>query len=442
MRHRLALIAFAAWDAMSLYISYNVTYVTRLGRWEGISLGLVVVSTTWLSASYLLGRYSPTATKDDNPLASKLAKTLLAAGAVVAVFIGHSWAYQVTDAQTRFRGFLIPLVVYSCLLSTMGQGIRSCLVREKGRWLLIGNQIELDTIDKELRHESQKLRSKTTLTNKVEIGTIKEGSSKGSTGIAVGTLESNTSQDTEKLLRLREKGELVIPLLSWCEQELQRIPPELVHSEWLIHAEGFGLRPGGVSWRVKRLGDVIGSILLMVGTSPVLLIAGLAIWLEDRGPVLYSQVRSGLYGKPICIWKLRSMRINAEDNGAQWASRVDPRITRVGRVIRAMRIDELPQLFNVISGDLSLIGPRPERPEIEEELENQIPRYRVRHWIRPGLSGWAQVCYPYGASVKDSRAKLSYDLYYLRNASLALDMLITMKTIRLVTGAKGASPKD
>ena len=135
------------------------------------------------------------------------------------------------------------------------------------------------------------------------------------------------------------------------------------------------------------------------------------------------------------------MRVNAEANGAQWASKRDPRITNIGRFLRATRIDELPQLINVINGDLSLIGPRPERPEIEEDLEQQIPHYRVRHWIRPGLSGWAQVCYPYGASVEDSRAKLSYDLYYLRNSNLFLDFLITIKTIRLVTGAKGASPK-
>ena len=135
------------------------------------------------------------------------------------------------------------------------------------------------------------------------------------------------------------------------------------------------------------------------------------------------------------------MRVNAETYGAQWASKRDPRITHIGKFIRATRIDELPQLINVINGDLSLIGPRPERPEIEENLEKQIPHYRVRHWIRPGLSGWAQVCYPYGASVEDSRMKLSYDLYYLRNSNLFLDFLITLKTIRLVAGAKGASPK-
>jgi lipopolysaccharide/colanic/teichoic acid biosynthesis glycosyltransferase len=172
-----------------------------------------------------------------------------------------------------------------------------------------------------------------------------------------------------------------------------------------------------------------------------MLVAALLIRLEDRGPVFYSQERTGLYGSPIRVWKLRTMRVGAEAHGARWASRNDPRITRVGVWLRRLRLDELPQLVSVLMGDMSLIGPRPERPELEETLERQIPHYRVRHWVRPGLSGWAQVCYPYGASVEDSRMKLSYDLYYLRNASLMLDILILIKTIRLVAGARGAQPE-
>jgi lipopolysaccharide/colanic/teichoic acid biosynthesis glycosyltransferase len=165
------------------------------------------------------------------------------------------------------------------------------------------------------------------------------------------------------------------------------------------------------------------------------------IKLEDGGPVLYSQIRTGLYGQPFRIWKLRSMRKESEAQGVQWASRRDPRITRVGGCLRRLRLDELPQLVNVIMGDMSLIGPRPERPEFENNLEQLIPHYRIRHWIRPGLSGWAQVCFTYGASVDDSRTKLSFDLYYLRNFSLGLDGLILLKTIRLVARAEGALPQ-
>ena len=440
LRHRQALMALAAWDAACIYISYNLIYLVRLEKWEGVSIGLLVIITAWSGASYLLGRYSPPADRDADNWSTQAGKTLLAGSAVVLIFISHSWLYQIVDAQTRFRGFLIPFVITTCLLSTAGQTLRARLSKQKRQWFLIGNDVEKKTVSKELETERRELQLSTVFTSTSEISVQRRGA-KLQTGIAVGSTVDNSGVETEKLLRLREKGERVIPLLNWCEQELQRIPPELVHSEWLIQADGFRVRPGSLSWRLKRLGDVCGAVVLIILTAPLLAAGAVLVWMEDRGPILYQQVRSGLYGKPVRIWKLRSMRTNAEQTGAQWASRGDPRITRIGRVIRATRVDELPQLFSVLNGDLSLIGPRPERPEIEEELERVIPNYRIRHWIRPGLSGWAQVCYPYGASIADSRMKLSYDLYYLRNASLPLDILITMKTVKLLAGAKGAAPK-
>lgn len=164
------------------------------------------------------------------------------------------------------------------------------------------------------------------------------------------------------------------------------------------------------------------------------------IRLEDGAPVFYKQIRTGLYGMPIQIWKLRSMRHGAENKGVQWAQRDDPRITAVGKWLRRLRIDELPQLLSVLKGEMSLIGPRPERPELEETLQQAIPHYSIRHWVKPGLSGWAQVCYPYGASVEDSRIKLGYDLYYIRNAGPLLDFVVLIKTLRLLAGAKGSEP--
>ena len=443
LRHRLALLTFAGWDAASVYLSYNLTYQIRIGKWEGVSLGLVVIAATWLMTSYLIGRYSPSA-GEKNALSKQAGKTLLAGIAVIALFITHSWIYQVVDAQTRFRGFLIPLVVGLCLLSTVGQMLRTGMAerrRRRRRWYLVGSRSEAHTLREELRKEDFELQEGTVVASTDEWPALFKDKHRAFTGIAVGSLDENTEKDNGMLLRLREKGERVVPLMNWCEQELQRIPPELIHSEWLVQAEGFGLRPGSISWRIKRISDVAGALTLIAVTAPLLILGGVCIWLEDRGPIFYQQIRSGLHGKPIRIWKLRSMKINAEEAGAQWASKADPRITSVGRVIRATRVDELPQLFSVLSGDLSLIGPRPERPQIEERLEVDIPNYRIRHWVRPGLSGWAQVCYPYGASIEDSRMKLSYDLYYLRNSNFLLDLLITLKTMRLVLRAEGASPK-
>ena len=192
--------------------------------------------------------------------------------------------------------------------------------------------------------------------------------------------------------------------------------------------------------RLKRLGDAIVSCCLLVLTAPILLIAALLIRLQDGGPVLYSQLRTGLDGKPYRIWKLRTMRVDAERHGAQWVGKGDSRITPLGRMLRLTRLDELPQLWDVLQGEMSLIGPRHERPELEQDLERQIPHYRLRNLMRHGLSGWAQVNYPYGASVEDAANKLSYDLYYLRNFSFWLDLLILFKTIRLVFNAQGAVP--
>jgi len=183
---------------------------------------------------------------------------------------------------------------------------------------------------------------------------------------------------------------------------------------------------------------VLVSGTLLWSTASLLLTAALLIKLEDGGPIFYSQWRSGLDGKPIKVWKLRSMRIDAEQAGVQWSRRGDPRITRIGRLLRVTRLDELPQLWSVLTGTMSLIGPRPERPKIEKDLKRHIPHYRLRHLIKPGLSGWAQVNYPYGASLADSEKKLSYDLFYLRNPSFWLDLLILFKTIRLVFNARGA----
>ena len=441
LKRRLALLGFAGWDVGSLYLAYNLTYLRRLGEWEGWSTGLLAITLIWLCISYLTGRYSPAeATRRDYGLI-RFVETLLAALGVLVVFIGHSWIYQIVDAQTRFRGFMIPWAGYAIAISSLGQAVALKISGKNKKWLLVGSSDEARMIRQELESENPGKQRNCMVSESLDIAASITSNPDVKSSIAVGTLEASDQDLIGKLLGLRENGEEIIPLLSWCEQELQRIPPELIKEEWLIQAEGFGLRPGSLNWRVKRLCDVFGAAALLLVTSPVLVLGGLLIYLEDRRPILYSQIRSGLYGKPIRIWKLRSMRVNAEAHGARWASKQDPRITRVGRVLRATRIDELPQLINVLNGELSLIGPRPERPEIEQELEQLIPHYRIRHWIRPGLSGWAQVCFPYGASIEDSRMKLSYDLYYLRNSNLFLDFLITIKTIRLVTGAKGASPK-
>jgi len=259
----------------------------------------------------------------------------------------------------------------------------------------------------------------------------------GRSGVVVQSFDDLVPEQVQTLLHWQSCGLTVLSPVCWCEQVLQRFPPGLISSEDLLRGQ-FMKPQGSIQRRIKRFGDVLVSAALLWTTALLMLTAALLIKLEDGGPIFYGQWRSGLDGELFKVWKLRSMRVDAEQAGAQWSGRGDLRITRIGRLLRVTRIDELPQLWAVLTGSMSLIGPRPERPEIEQELEKEIPHYRLRHLIRPGLSGWAQVNYPYGANLEDTVNKLSYDLYYIRNSSFWLDLLILFKTMRLVLNARGA----
>ncbi|MFZ9621747.1 MAG: sugar transferase [Prochlorococcaceae cyanobacterium] len=253
------------------------------------------------------------------------------------------------------------------------------------------------------------------------------------------SLEQNPQQ--RRLLEQLEERDprdtsLTTPL-NLLERQLERLPPALLPEPWLNYQELPWNRVFSLERQLKRVADLLVAAGLLTFTSPLLLVAALLIWLEDRGPVFYVQQRSGWLGRSFQVLKLRTMQVAPADAPPAWTVPGDRRITRVGLWLRRLRLDELPQLLNVLSGDMSLIGPRPERPEFEQELEARIPHYRKRHWMRPGLSGWAQVCAPYAASVEDSELKLSYDLYYLKHFSTWLDLIILFRTIKTVLKAGG-----
>lgn len=241
---------------------------------------------------------------------------------------------------------------------------------------------------------------------------------------------------TDALLDCRLNGILVTDLPSYYEREYGQIRLESLNASWLIYGEGF--RQDWLRNTVKRGFDLVASSLLLLVAFPVMLMTALCILLTMGRPVFYRQERVGQGGRVFSIYKFRSMRNDAEKDGARWASTDDDRITRVGRVIRKLRIDELPQVINVFRGDMSFVGPRPERPEFVGQLADEIPYYNARHCIRPGITGWAQVRYPYGASVDDSREKLQYDLYYVKNHTLFLDVTILLQTFEVVIWGRGA----
>lgn len=245
------------------------------------------------------------------------------------------------------------------------------------------------------------------------------------------------SMPLRELLDCKLQGVQVVDIATHFEKTLGQIRLDSVSAGWLIFGDGFS--QGLLRTVVKRLFDIVCALILLVLASPIILVTGLLILWESGGPILYLQERVGLNGRLINVVKFRSMRTDAEQDGQpRWASADDDRVTRVGRIIRKLRIDELPQLFSVLSGDMSLVGPRPERPYFVDRLTQEIPYFAVRQSVKPGVTGWAQVRYQYGASVEDAAEKLQYDLYYVKNHTLFLDLVILFETVGVVLTAKGA----
>lgn len=254
--------------------------------------------------------------------------------------------------------------------------------------------------------------------------------------IVVALREHPSRITLELLLRVRAQGIKVEEAATLYEKLTGRIPVETIHPSTLLYSNGFSMQSSFSRWLARATSAAVALVGLVV-TAPVMLLAALAIRLDSPGPVLYSQERVGKDGRTFNILKFRSMRIDAEANGAQWSGENDPRITHVGRFMRSSRIDELPQFINILRGEMNLVGPRPERPYFVQLLAGKIPYYDLRHTVPPGVTGWAQVSYPYGASVEDAKNKLEYDLFYVKNASLALDMAILFETVRTVLWRKG-----
>ncbi|WCM27654.1 TIGR03013 family PEP-CTERM/XrtA system glycosyltransferase [Sphingomonas sp. QA11] len=250
--------------------------------------------------------------------------------------------------------------------------------------------------------------------------------------------ERRNALPLKDLLRIKTTGVHVNEISTFLERETGRVDLQSVNPSWLIFSDGFS-SGRMLSSLFKRLFDIAASLVLLILTLPLILITALAIKLESKGPAFYRQRRVGLYSVGFDVIKLRSMRQDAEVDGkAVWAEKDDPRITRIGRIIRKLRIDELPQTWSVLKGEMSFVGPRPERPQFVEDLEQQLNFYAERHMVKPGITGWAQINYPYGASIDDARQKLEYDLYYAKNYSPFLDVLILLQTIRVVLWPEGA----
>jgi len=246
---------------------------------------------------------------------------------------------------------------------------------------------------------------------------------------------ASNSELADALIYYKFRGVKIETVVDSCERTSRKIWLEGLSPQWLVLANGFS--PSAMYLRVKRAFDLIIALLILIATAPLMAVVALAIRFDSPGPAIFSQDRVGMNGRHFTLYKFRSMRQDAEKTGPAWAKEQDDRCTRIGAFIRRCRIDELPQLFNVLRGDMSLVGPRPERPYFVNMLKEKIPYYDLRHYVLPGITGWAQVNYPYGASVEDAYQKLQYDLYYAKNVSLSLDILVLLKTIKVVLMGQG-----
>ena len=388
----------------------------------------------WILLSYVRGRYLLTNSENILLKSIKDIREIIIVSSIVLIC---TFALKILSIQDSFTSINI-LLIYCILIpiSLINQIFFYFLFENKKAKIinifLIGDEEQIKYIKENLLIDKYNIFNFKQINAKEDIDFIPNH--------LIVTSATELNKEHKNVIEYMYKnGVEIYSAISWCEKFLKRIPTELINIYESINNQNIQ-HDKNIQIRLKRIGDLtLGSIILFFSL-PIIIIAGLLIWINDKGPIFYSQTREGLFGKKITIVKLRTMKTNAEIKGAQWSTINDKRITKIGKILRKTRIDELPQILSVIRGEMSLIGPRPERPEFNKKLNELIPNYYLRTYVKPGLSGSAQVNYPYCASFEDSKNKLCYDIYYIRNFSCWIDFLILFKTIRIVFSGIGSTP--
>ncbi len=410
----------------------------------------ISISFFWIILSYISGRYMICRKINKIEIVKTIFKSLFVFTSCNLIYYLINWSkkifiifftksYVIQNFQPQQNIFFIKttflITIISCIVQYLLSIFTNKIYDNKKLWIFYGSEKGFQIFKNEIG-------LKTNLNFK-RIGDdcdIKKLNLEDTEGVILDNNKEINKLNLDQILFFKSKGIKVLNLIKWCENQLHRIPPFFIVTKYQI-IEKFNLSDDSYKIRIKRIGDFTISIFLLFITLPLFLLISLSIIIEDGGPVFYSQIRTGFKGKKIRIYKFRSMIKDAEKFGPQWSSKDDKRITKVGKVIRALRVDELPQLLAVIEGNMSLIGPRPERPEIEKNLLKEIPFYEYRNILKPGISGWAQVNFNYAASKEDTIKKLSYDIYYINNISFLLDLLILIKTIKIIFNSKSHMPK-
>ena len=404
------------------------------------SISFFLLLFIWIFNSYIFGKYSNNFKKRNIYNLKSLISTICCYAILIFFYFLIDW---ITNSFIVDRVYKFNLILYSLLFIFVSDLILTSLKfinykksKNIDNWLFVEDKKFHDKSFKYF-HENHRNFNLDFIT----FDELDQADFRKYEGLIIYSVDNITKEFIQKLKNIKSSGVLIISLFVFYERYFERIPPELISDKDIISRNFFVPRNSN-SIRLKRIGDFFLASFLLILTLPIIIMAGILIKLEDNGPIFYSQKRNGILNIPYNVWKLRTMKVNSEEGGAKWSSKKDPRITFIGRFLRISRVDELPQLISVIKGEMSLIGPRPERPEFDNLLEKKINHYNIRKWIRPGLSGWAQVNLPYTSSIEDSEIKLSYDLFYLRNFSFWLDMLILLKTIKILLHIKGSTPKS
>jgi sugar transferase (PEP-CTERM system associated) len=442
-------------DILGLIIGFNLAFLLRLEQsihWRSPVLYALI-------AVYLFGLYLTDTYKLDRKLSGLWPSERVLFGILATVTAITSCIYLTGlwgSEPIVGRGILLISVGFFSLWAVTWRIITCKWMRvnqQKCRFLVLScdrqaldfaREYSLDNPQTEfvfLTDKEAEIKLSSQVSNGIfieDINSLDKWSGQSWSGILIDDANYKPSDSTvRELMEMRLQGVYVYSLADFCEQLWQKIPPAYVKDDWFAFTSGFSILHNRVNAKLKQLIDVLAAGFLLILTLPITLLVAISIKLDSKGSIFYSQIRTGLNGKKFKVYKFRSMHQNAEQTGIQWAQKKDPRITRVGYLLRLTRIDELPQLWNVLKGDMSLVGPRPERPEFDFNLRKEIPYYDVRYLVKPGITGWAQVRYPYGASVEDAYQKVAYDLYYIKNYSLFLDAAIAIKTLRVMLLGKG-----
>ncbi|MBX2989427.1 MAG: sugar transferase [Bdellovibrionaceae bacterium] len=430
-------------DLLLLALSFGAVVWLRFGTVDAVAWMdplVAVVGFFCLLFLYVFGTYDVDDLGAKRFIWTRVALALLAA---FTVGLAVNFFLQADRSGLFGRGVFVGALLMDYVLAVAVRQILASRLRRRRRtqnWLLLASADKGARVAEELRRNHlQGLLQVFPLGHPVEDSRrdFLEALQVPRTGIILGAEDAAWKHLENELVEVRLQGMNVAPLSSMYETLWRKIPVEYLDHRWFLQQDGFAIVNSSLRQRFKRLFDLGGSVLFIALMWPVMLLTALAVRLESKGPALYKQVRTGKGGEDFVIYKFRSMRVDAEKDGAQWAKTNDDRVTKVGRFIRRTRLDEFPQIWNILKGEMSFIGPRPERPEFNESLAKEIPYYQLRHLVRPGVTGWAQVMYPYGASRTDAQRKLEYDLYYIKNYSLLFDLKILLKTVRVVLFAAG-----